>query len=106
MLIKIEIILLVIIIILSFIVGIVINVLDNKNGKEIKKNNNTEIDPSYEEEVNKALSKVIVNNEDVLEGKTIVNINIPKVKEIEVNELPTIIKTIPLEGNLNHRDGD
>jgi hypothetical protein len=105
MLIKIEIILLVIIIILSFIVGIIINVLDKKNGKEVIKNNNREVDANYEEEINKALSKVIISNEDILEGKTIVNINIPKVKEME-NELPTIIKTIPLEGKFRHRDGE
>jgi hypothetical protein len=104
-LIKIEIIILVIIIILSFITGIIINIIDVKNGKEIKKNNKSEIDAKYEEEVNKALSKVIINEEDVLEGKTIVNINIPKVRELET-ESPKIIKSIPLEGTINTKKGE
>ena len=105
MLIKIEIIILVIIIILSFITGIVINIIDIKNGKEIKKDNKSDIDAEYEEEVKKSLSKVIISEEDILEGKTISKINIPKVREIET-ELPTIIKTIPLEGKINKQDGE
>lgn len=103
MLIKIEIIILVIIIILSFIIGIVINVIDKKKKKE---NTNVEIDPTYEEEVNKALSKVVVTNEDLEEGKTIAKVNIPKVKEIEEQEMPTIIKSMPVIDNIHNKDGE
>ena len=105
MLIKIEIIILVIIIILSFVTGIVINIIDVKNGKEIKKDNKHDIDAEYEEEVKKALSKVIISEEEILDGKTISNINIPKVRELE-KDSPTIIKSIPLEGNINNKDGE
>ncbi len=105
MLIKIEIIILVIIIILSFITGVIINIIDIKNGKEIKKDNKSKIDAEYEEEVNKALSKVILSEEEILEGKTISSVNIPKVRELE-NDSPTIIKSIPLEGNINNKDGE
>lgn len=104
MLIKIEIIILVIIIILSFVTGIIINIIDIKNGKEIKKNNKSNIDSKYEEEVNKALSKVIVPVEELIDGKTMVNINIPKVKEIDNNEMPMIIKTLPMDGNIDDED--
>ncbi len=104
MLIKIEIIILVIIIILSFVTGIIINIIDIKNGKEIKKNNKSNIDSKYDEEVNKALSKVIVPVEELIDGKTMVNINIPKVKEIDNNEMPMIIKTLPMDGNIDDED--
>lgn len=104
MLIKIEIIILVIIIILSFVTGIIINIIDIKNGKEIKKNNKSNVDSKYEEEVNKALSKVIVPVEELIDGKTMVNINIPKVKEIDNNEMPMIIKTLPMDGNIDDED--
>ena len=80
---------------------------ENKNMEYIKKKkeDKKEIDAQYEAEVNKALSKVIISEEEILEGKTISSINIPKVMEIE-SDLPTIIKTIPLEGNINNKDGE
>ena len=37
--------------------------------------------------------------------KTIVNINIPKVRELETDS-PKIIKSIPLEGTINTKKGE
>ena len=105
MLIKIEIIILIIIVILSFITGVVINVIDAKKGKEIDGDNKNNNDMEYEEEVKKALSKVVVGEEEIIEGKTISKINIPKVRELD-NESPTIIKSIPLEGTMEKQDGE
>ena len=85
MLIKVEIIVLAIIAVLSFITGVVINIIDIYHGKNIKKNSKSDIKGQYEEKLDEIIKENAVRDEAVLEGKTIVDINIPKIEELDNN---------------------
>ena len=85
MLIKVEIIVLVIIAVLSFITGVVINIIDIYHGKKIKKNSKSDIKGQYEEKLDEIIKENAVRDEAVLEGKTIVDINIPRIEELDNN---------------------
>lgn len=94
MLIKVEIIVLAIIAILSFITGIVINVIDIYHGRNIKKNSKSDIAGPYEEKLDEIIKENAVRDESILEGKTIVDINIPRIEELDNN---TGIALTPME---------
>ena len=94
MLIKVEIIVLAIIAVLSFITGIVINIIDIYHGKNIKKNSKSDIVGQYEEKLDEIIKENAVRDEAVLEGKTIVDINIPRIEDLDNN---TGIALTPME---------
>ena len=94
MLIKVEIIVLAIIAVLSFITGIVIDVIDIFHGRNIKKNSNSDIAGQYEEKLDEIIKENAVRDEAILEGKTIVDINIPRIEELDNN---TGIALTPME---------
>ena len=109
MLIKVEIIVLAIIAVLSFITGVVINIIDIYHGKNIKKNSNNDIAGQYEEKLDEIIKENAVRDEEVLEGKTIVDINIPRIEELDNNtgialtpidsEEPIVLEILEIENS-------
>lgn len=93
MIVKIELIILSVIAILSFVTGVVINIVDIYREKDILKNNRHPVDDDYEKKI---INQIMKNNPD-LEDKTIVDINIPKVKEKIEFEMPVIIQSYPTD---------
>ena len=93
MIVKIELIILSVIAILSFVTGVVINIVDIYREKDILKNNKHPVDDDYEKRI---INQIMKNNPD-LEDKTIVDINIPKVKEKIEFEMPVIIQSYPTD---------
>ena len=92
MIVKIELIVLSIIAILSFVTGVVINLIDIYHGKEIDKNNDHFVEDEYQDNVIKKINED--TNDD---GETIVDINIPrtfKKDEKHEDDEPTIIEVL------------
>ena len=94
MLVKIEIIALIIIATLSFVTGIVLNLLDFYRGKNIKNNTNRDINGGFEEKLDALLDEKRIKKDATLYGTTILSINIPKIKEIEETDIPVLYKNI------------
>ena len=94
MLVKIEIIALIIIATLSFVTGIVLNILDFYRGRDIKNNTNRDINGGFEEKIDALLEEKRIKKDATLFGTTILSINIPKIKEIEETDVPVLYKNI------------
>ena len=94
MLVKIEIIALIIIATLSFVTGIVLNILDFYRGRNIKNNSNRDINGGFEEKIDALLDEKRIKKDATLYGTTILSINIPKIKEIEETDIPVLYKNI------------
>lgn len=108
MLIKVEIIVLAIIAVLSFITGVVINIIDIYHGKNIKKNSKGDIAGQYEEKLDEIIKENAVRDEAALEGKTIVDINIPRIEDLDNNtialtpietEEPVVLEILEIENS-------
>ena len=97
MLVKIEIIALIIIATLSFVTGIVLNILDFYRGRDIKNNTNRDINGGFEEKIDALLEEKRIKQDATLFGTTILSINIPKIKEIEETDVPVLYKNISIE---------
>ena len=97
MLVKIEIIALIIIATLSFITGIVLNILDFYRGRNIKNNTNRDINGGFEEKIDALLEENRIKKDATLFGTTILSINIPKIKEIKETDVPVLYKNIPID---------
>ena len=93
-LVKIEIIALIIIATLSFVTGIVLNILDFYRGKNIKNSPNRDINGGFEEKIDALLDEKRIKKDATLYGTTILSINIPKIKEIEETDIPVLYKNI------------
>ena len=93
MIVKIELIILSIIAVLSFVTGVVINLIDLYRGKEIEKDNEHLVEDEYQ----KAVIDKIKQSVPEIDEKTIIDIDIPRVKANDEFELPVIIQTLPYE---------
>lgn len=93
MIVKIELIILSIIAILSFVTGVVINLIDLYRGKDIEKDNQHFVEDEYQEKVVNKIKQSIPEIDD----KTIVDIDIPHVKRDDEYDMPVIIQTLPYE---------
>ena len=108
MIVKIEIIALIIIATLSFVTGVVLNILDFYRGKNIKDNTNRDINGGFEEKIDALLEENRIKKDATMYGKTILSINIPKIKEIEESDVPVLYKNIDdtptIVGNISDDD--
>ena len=95
MIVKIELIILSIIAILSFVTGVVINLIDLYRGKDIEKDNKHSVEDEYKGEVINKIKQSIPE----IDEKTIVDIDIPRVKSDDELDIPVIIQTLPYEGD-------